>query len=235
MTADEWQETATLFAQSGDSERAAAALRRAERARSSSEPPHRAVHSPTTLDAFGAEEPSAAAVPTPAFATDRPAGGASNGGAVVAGLPVKVLAGATFAAVVFLLFFHVVTGGMSGVRIVPKVTPSFSETFVSIDAITGMPFIAARTRYPLAVQALQRAGLLETNEAFEARIQAEAEAEMEAVQREIDAEIAAAQRQYEAEMAAAQRQVEAEIAAEIEAARRQAEQEMANWQRQFGY
>jgi hypothetical protein len=63
----------------------------------------------------------------------------------------------------------------NGVSLIPKVHWTLAETFVSLDAITGMPWIAARTRWPLACKALQKAGMLESDEAFEQRIQEETE------------------------------------------------------------
>ncbi|NCO40404.1 MAG: hypothetical protein COZ06_18185 [Armatimonadetes bacterium CG_4_10_14_3_um_filter_66_18] len=92
----------------------------------------------------------------------------------------------------FLLLFcckyHVVQSSENGTDFVPKVNFTLSETFVSMDAITGMPFVQARSRWPLAVKALQAEGMLESDEDFEARIQAELDAKMAESKREAQAE-----------------------------------------------
>jgi len=90
-----------------------------------------------------------------------------------------LLAGLGIVGFLVILFgkFHVVQSE-DGTNLIPKIHFSFSETFVSLDAITGMPFVKAKEKYPLGVKALQREGILETDEAFEARIKAETEAEM---------------------------------------------------------
>ncbi len=85
--------------------------------------------------------------------------------------------------------YHIVSSSAAGTMIVPKVVFSFNETFVSVDEITGMPFISAKSKYPLAVKALQRKGVLETDEKFDARIRAGVQAEMEKAQREAEREM----------------------------------------------
>jgi hypothetical protein len=101
--------------------------------------------------------------------------------------PWWVVVAITIVAVGFLGFHHVVLSG-EGTRVIPKVHFTLAETFVSLDAITGMPFIAARTKYPLTVKALQREGMLETDEQFERRVRQETEAEMEQARRRAEEE-----------------------------------------------
>jgi hypothetical protein len=99
-------------------------------------------------------------------------------------LPLGVIvAGLGIVGFLVILFgkFHIVQSE-DGTEVIPKIHFTFSETFVSLDAITGMPFVKAKEKYPLAVKALQREGILETDEAFEARIKAETEAEMREAQ-----------------------------------------------------
>lgn len=74
--------------------------------------------------------------------------------------------------VLFLGNYHIVTSE-DGTTLVHKVEFTFAEPFVSVSAITGMPFIQAKEKYPLGVKALQRAGILETDEEFDRRIEEE--------------------------------------------------------------
>ena len=76
--------------------------------------------------------------------------------------------------------FHVVQSSTAPIRLLPKVHFTISETFVSLDAITSQPSFMASAQHPLAVKALQRAGILESDEAHEERAQAELQAEMQA-------------------------------------------------------
>ena len=68
---------------------------------------------------------------------------------------------------------HIVLSS-DGTRLIRKVHWSLPETLVSLDAITGQPFTEAKRRYPLTIKALQRDGLLETDEQFNVRIAREA-------------------------------------------------------------
>ena len=90
-------------------------------------------------------------------------------------------------AAVFLGKFHIVSS-VSGTRPVAKLHFTWAETFVSLDAITGMPFVQARSKWPLAVKALQNEGILETDEEFEARLEAEQAERLEKATREAQAE-----------------------------------------------
>ena len=85
--------------------------------------------------------------------------------------------------------YHVVQSD-DGTRLVPKVHWTLSETFVDIDAITGQPAITASARYPLTIKALQRDGILESDEAREERLRQETKAEMERIRRESEEEAA---------------------------------------------
>lgn len=69
-------------------------------------------------------------------------------------------------------FFHF-ANSEDGMRVVPKIHWSPSETFVSVDAITSMPYVAAKARWPLACAALARDGIIESDSAFKARVERE--------------------------------------------------------------
>lgn len=85
--------------------------------------------------------------------------------------------------------YHIVSSSERSTMIIPKMAFTFKETFIVVDEITGMPFVEARKKYPLSVKALQREGILETDEQFEARIKYEVEQEMRREQEKIDREI----------------------------------------------
>lgn len=68
-------------------------------------------------------------------------------------------------------FVHVISGSnLPKMRIVRKDTFGYSETFISIDKITGMPWVFAKSRYPLGCKVLQDKGHIESDEEFEQRI-----------------------------------------------------------------
>lgn len=95
--------------------------------------------------------------------------------------------------VVFVFFllgnFHIVRGSTyKGPMLLPKSTFGFSETFINTDAITGVPYVAAASRYPLSIKALQRVGFLETDEDRKARIQRELDRELQQIQIETERE-----------------------------------------------
>lgn len=74
--------------------------------------------------------------------------------------------------------YHIVATD-AGPLLVRKVHFTFSEVYVPLEAITGMPYVMAKAKYPLAVQALQRDGILETDEEFERRVRRETEQAMD--------------------------------------------------------
>ena len=87
----------------------------------------------------------------------------------------KVYAAAltTAAAVVVigLGFVHVISGSnLPTPRIVRKDSFSYSETFISVDKITGMPWVFAKAKYPIGCKVLQHKGHIESNEEFQRRI-----------------------------------------------------------------
>ncbi len=74
---------------------------------------------------------------------------------------------------------HIVQSSDQGIRLVRKVHFTLAETFVSMDAITSQPSFTASARYPLAIKALQRDGILETAEERDERVKDEIDTETE--------------------------------------------------------
>lgn len=70
-------------------------------------------------------------------------------------------------------YIHVINGSSLSVsHVVLKGSFGYSETFVNIDKITGMPWIFAKLKYPIGCKILQDSGYIESNEAFELRVKA---------------------------------------------------------------
>jgi len=92
-----------------------------------------------------------------------------------------------FAILVALFFgnFHIVSG-KSGTTVVRRESFGYSEAFINVDAITGMPWLAAKGRYPLGCRVLQREGLIESDEAFRDRIEQESRDWVEKAMREAE-------------------------------------------------
>ena len=64
-------------------------------------------------------------------------------------------------------FIHIITGSnLSYPDVVRKDAFGYSETFISIDKITGMPWLFARSRHPIGCKVLQDKGYIESNESF---------------------------------------------------------------------
>lgn len=85
---------------------------------------------------------------------------------------------------VYVLGTNHIVQSEKGTALVRKVHFTFSETFVSLDAIIGQPLIVVKAAHPLAVKALQRDGYIETDEAFQKRIESEAQEQFEKNQRD---------------------------------------------------
>ena len=70
-------------------------------------------------------------------------------------------------------YIHVINGSsLSAPHVILKGSFGYSETFVNIDKITGMPWIFAKLKYPIGCKVLQDRGHIESNEAFELRVKA---------------------------------------------------------------
>ena len=80
---------------------------------------------------------------------------------------------------------HVITGGGVGFRVVMRDSLSFSEFFVNVDSITSMPWIAAKSRFPIGCRILQREGLIESDAEFEVRRQKETQKRIEDMERDL--------------------------------------------------
>jgi len=86
--------------------------------------------------------------------------------------------------------FHVISGGSVGPKVVPRESFGFSEIFINVDKITGMPWIAAKTKYPLGCIVLAREGIIESDSQFKDRINRE-------TQEEIDKAMERSQKEYD--------------------------------------
>ena len=84
---------------------------------------------------------------------------------------------------------HFVTGSSVGFHVVRRESFSFSEFFVNVDSITGMPWVAARSRFPLGCRVLQREGVIESNEGFRDRALSDTKREIERLEKEIEAKL----------------------------------------------
>lgn len=127
--------------------------------------------------------------PIQAAATQPPASPASTESSPVSSAPPKKSQAGTVAvlivllAIIALLFFgnvHIITGShLDSPRVVSKESFGLSETFIKIDTITSMPWIAAKSRYPLSCAVLAREHLIESDEDFRARRDREMKEEMD--------------------------------------------------------
>ena len=88
----------------------------------------------------------------------------------------------------FCLTHHVVLSS-HGTQIISKVHWSLSETFVSLDTITTIPAFKANAEHPLAIKALEREGILETDEQREERVRAKLAAAEQAALADIQAQV----------------------------------------------
>jgi hypothetical protein len=68
-------------------------------------------------------------------------------------------------------FLHIITGSnLAYPDVVKKDFFGYSETFINIDKITGMPWLFARSRHPIGCKVLQEKGYIESNESFLKRV-----------------------------------------------------------------
>lgn len=104
------------------------------------------------------------------------------------------LGATTLALLVFFANFHLVWI-QNMPRPIPRISLSLSEPISNLDEIAGMPWIAATSKYPLTVRALQKAGLLESDEARQTRIENEIRAKAAQEQQRIMAELKDKQRE----------------------------------------
>lgn len=94
-------------------------------------------------------------------------------------LPWALLVLIAIAVLLFFGNFHIITGGSVGPKVVSRDSFGFSEIFINVDAITNMPWISAKSRFPIGCRVLAREGIIESDEAFKARITREANQEFE--------------------------------------------------------
>ncbi|OHB75927.1 MAG: hypothetical protein A2Z25_01635 [Planctomycetes bacterium RBG_16_55_9] len=68
-------------------------------------------------------------------------------------------------------FIHIITGSnLSVPDVVKKDTFGYTETFINIDEITGMPWLFAKSTHPIGCKVLQEKGYIESNESFMQRV-----------------------------------------------------------------
>ena len=79
---------------------------------------------------------------------------------------------------------HIVTGGSVGPKFISRESFGFSEMFINVDKITGMPWISAQTKYPLGCKALAREGIIETDQEFKTRTKQEIQEDIDKITRE---------------------------------------------------
>jgi len=77
-----------------------------------------------------------------------------------------------------------------GKKITSRESFGFSETFINVDKITGMPWISAKSQYPLGCLILAREGIIESDAQLKNRTRRE-------VQQEIDDAMQNAQEEYD--------------------------------------
>ena len=87
----------------------------------------------------------------------------------------KIAAVMLLAAVIVIVigfgFIHVINGSSLSVpHVINKASFGYSETFINIDKITGMPWIFAKVKYPIGCRILQDRGHIESDEAFQRRV-----------------------------------------------------------------
>lgn len=86
----------------------------------------------------------------------------------------KVSFYAALALVLFFGFFHVIQGkNLPTPQIEWKENFGFSETFINIEEVIGMPFLAAKIKFPLSIRILQKLRYIETDEQFHTRVKME--------------------------------------------------------------
>jgi len=81
--------------------------------------------------------------------------------------------------IIFMGNYHIITGSKSGMSIIKRDTFSFSDFLIPMDKITSMPYLAAKSQYPVGVKALQREGIIEGHNAFVGRVKREAQSNAE--------------------------------------------------------
>lgn len=124
-------------------------------------------------------KPADAPKPTPRLVAPNPvtrrdvpvAPAASTSGVNVA---IGLVVGIALLLGLVLCSYHVVSTE-DGTQIVRKIEFTPRETFVSLTEITTMPYVTAREKHPLAVRALQREHMIESDDEFRQRLDDEAD------------------------------------------------------------
>ena len=75
---------------------------------------------------------------------------------------------------------HIITGRNVGFELAAREGFGYSEIVVNADEITGMPWIAAKSRFPLGCRLLQEKGYIESDDHFRERLSDETQKRVEA-------------------------------------------------------
>ena len=79
-------------------------------------------------------------------------------------------------------FIHIISGSnLSIPRLALKDSFGYSETFINVDKITGMPWLAAKLQCPISCKILQERGFIESDDEFQRRVQEELERELQKI------------------------------------------------------
>lgn len=94
----------------------------------------------------------------------------------------------TLLAVLFLFFcnFHIITGGGVGFMVVMRDSFGLNEVFINVDTITNMPWLAAKSKYPIGCKILQREGIIESDAEFNARMESDREEDYKKIMQETE-------------------------------------------------
>ena len=126
----------------------------------------------------------------------------------IEGKRIGVVVAILLAIVIFFGFIHIITGpDITGFRIVAKESFGYSETFINMAKVVGVPWIVCKTKYPISVSILQKYEYVETDEEHEARVQAELAEQTRKIQENLQKEIDNIQEDYEKEYLRKQREM----------------------------
>ena len=79
-------------------------------------------------------------------------------------------------------------GSPLGFRVVFKSSPSFTDTWVNLDDLIGMPNMFFAAQHPAVKRQLQEMGVIETDEQMERRIRQKIESEMDTARQKAEEE-----------------------------------------------
>lgn len=104
-------------------------------------------------------------------------------------LSLSVIAIFSFAALLFIGNFHIISGSKEGLSIVRRESFGFSEFFINANKIMGISPDLAETRFPLGYKVLQKEGIIKSEEVSKKRISDEEKKEIDKALRDAQKEI----------------------------------------------